>query len=80
MTEDQIRRQKKRDDKGRYSKYPACEYCGKTVNGQYYSDIRSYTGYGLVLHARCARKVRKETENMTLEEYIQFFKGLELKN
>lgn len=54
------RRQKERGTDGRYTKYQHCEFCGKTVKGEYFSDLRCddiLRGRGLVLHSRCLGKI-----------------------
>ena len=70
-TQNQLRRQKTRD-RGRYSSYPKCELCGKTVSGGYYSDVRcNRTGVGVVLHKNCAKKVQALSD----KEYISRLTG-----
>jgi hypothetical protein len=70
LSERQIERQKVREG-GKYSRYPRCELCGKTViSGQYWSDERcNATGVGLVLHQRCGHKADK----MNNKEFIKTF-------
>lgn len=65
-SQSQLRRQKTRV-KGRYSRYPRCEFCGKVILGEYYSDPRcNKTGVGVVLHKSCAKKVR----GLSDKEYV----------
>ena len=73
LSEKQVERQKNRSG-GKYSKYPICELCGKTVSVDYSSDLRcNATGFGLLLHKRCYTK----SDKMNNKEFIETFgKGI----
>jgi hypothetical protein len=70
LSKRQIERQKVRKD-GKYSRYPRCELCGKTViSGEHWSDVRcNTTGVGLILHKRCCHK----SEKMNNKEFMETF-------